>query len=407
MAKNYTSHYKEQVGPTTGQEPVYLLEITHPQLATPVRLVNDTEDLVLYPDEDLTGQATAGASDTLTLAAGSSGATDFYKDWLLSLTSGPGSVQDRLISAYNGGTRVATVSPRWRTNQFPGYSEDFTNSSWVTGDVVNPKLPNTLDVSAPDGSFTACKFVLNQIAGVNRSFGHNGVGTPVGVNGRTDVFSFYVYVPSSNSANPFRAYMFTPGEIPTDYTNLNALARDQWVRVGHTHTWGAGTSGSIVCQFHANSPDTVGDKIYVWHPQLEIGVSLGDYIKANTAAVVAPTSATLYSLTQPRTYFACAFRIQLPEDVSKMMPQVPLVIDNIGRELTQFLEQSFGGRGAQVTIRQVMRDTPTVIEQEYTLSLLNVRQTMLEVAGQLGYENYLDAPCLPALYTPATAPGLF
>jgi len=107
------------------------------------------------------------------------------------------------------------------------------------------------------------------------------------------------------------------------------------------------------------------------------------------------------------TYFACAFRVHIPEDVSKVVPQAPLVIDNIGRELTQFLEQSFGGRGAQVTIKQVMRDTPTIIEQEYILSLLNVKQTMLEVTGQLGYENYLDVPALTALYTPEAAPGLF
>lgn len=406
MAKSYTSNFKEKVGSSSGQEPVYLLEISHLQLATPVRVVNDTQDLSFYPANDLSGQATAGTSNTLTLAVGSSSVTDFYKDWLLRLISGPGSIQERLISAYNGSTRVATISPRWATNQFPGFTEDFANGNWVVGDAANPKLPNTLDISAPDGTFTACKWVLNSIAS-NRSFGHSGSGVPAPANGRTDVFSFYVYIPISNSGGAFKAYMFATGEIPTDYVDLNVLPRNSWQRVSYSHTWGAGASGTIVPQFHQNAPDTVGDMMYIWHPQLELGVALGDYVKADTAAVVTPTSSTLYGLVQPRTFVACAFRIQLPDDISKSIPQVPISIDNVGRELTQFLEQSNGGKGATVRIMQVMRDTPDVIEQEYTLLLTGVRQNMLEVQGQLSYENFLDIPALAATFTPELAPGLF
>jgi hypothetical protein len=56
---------------------------------------------------------------------------------------------------------------------------------------------------------------------------------------------------------------------------------------------------------------------------------------------------------------------------------------------------------------QVMRDTPNVIEQEFTLELLNTRQNMLQISGELGYENVLDQPALQATYTPETAPGLY
>jgi hypothetical protein len=107
------------------------------------------------------------------------------------------------------------------------------------------------------------------------------------------------------------------------------------------------------------------------------------------------------------TYIACAFRIQFPDDIANTMPRVPIAVDNVGREMTQWLEGSDGGRGATVRIMQVMRDTPDVVEQEYMLDLLNVKQNMLEVSGQLGYENVLDLPALAATYTPETAPGIF
>ncbi len=106
-------------------------------------------------------------------------------------------------------------------------------------------------------------------------------------------------------------------------------------------------------------------------------------------------------------FIACAFRIRFPEDLAGVMPRVPWSIDNVGRELTQWLEASDGGRGAQVRIMQVMRDTPNVIEQEYTMTLINAHQGMLEVSGNLGYENVLDQPALAATYTPETCPGIF
>jgi hypothetical protein len=147
------------------------------------------------------------------------------------------------------------------------FTEDFSNGVWVSGDAANPILPNTSDIAAPDGSFTACKWVLNSNA-LNRSFGYTSVATSA-LPGRTYTFSFWVYVPSTNSANTWKSYMFSGGEIPGDWTDLNALPRNQWVRARYTHTWGAGAASNIIPQFHQNAAETIGDRIYVWRPQLE------------------------------------------------------------------------------------------------------------------------------------------
>lgn len=62
-----------------------------------------------------TGTATAGTATTATLAASASAVTDAYRGMLIRLTGGTGSGQQRVITAYNGTTKVATVSPAWGT----------------------------------------------------------------------------------------------------------------------------------------------------------------------------------------------------------------------------------------------------------------------------------------------------
>ena len=107
------------------------------------------------------------------------------------------------------------------------------------------------------------------------------------------------------------------------------------------------------------------------------------------------------------TFTALPFRIALPDDFARKSPEARLSIDNVGRELTQWLDGSNGGRGARVRIMQVMRNAPNVLELDITCDLLDVRQNVLEVSGRLGYENILDIPALPETYRPENTPGLF
>lgn len=118
---------------------------------------------------------------------------------------------------------------------------------------------------------------------------------------------------------------------------------------------------------------------------------------------------TRYSGSPPEaeTYVALAFDISLPDDISGQLPRAPLKIDNIGRELTQWLDASNGGQGAQVRVMQVMRDDPDTLEYDVTLDLLDVKQNGAFVIGQLGYENTLALPALVASYRPDNTPGVF
>ena len=57
----------------------------------------------------------AGSSTTIDLDGAASAVTDFFKGQLIAIVAGTGIGQARTCTAYNGTTKVATVSPAWAT----------------------------------------------------------------------------------------------------------------------------------------------------------------------------------------------------------------------------------------------------------------------------------------------------
>ena len=106
-------------------------------------------------------------------------------------------------------------------------------------------------------------------------------------------------------------------------------------------------------------------------------------------------------------YFATAFNLVLPDDQQDRVPQARLEVDNIGRELTQWLEVSQGGKGARCRILQVLRSEPDVIEFDMTLDLSELVINNMVVSGQLGFQNTLMQSAVTVRYDPSTAPGLW
>lgn len=63
-----------------------------------------------------TGTAQSGAASTITLQASATSITDAFKRSYIYIISGTGAGQSREIIAYNGTTKVATVTPNWGVN---------------------------------------------------------------------------------------------------------------------------------------------------------------------------------------------------------------------------------------------------------------------------------------------------
>jgi hypothetical protein len=71
------------------------------------------------------GAAQSGSTTSIGLDASASSVTDFYKYNYVYVTGGAGAGQYRLITGYNGTSKVATVTPAWITSQEPASGSTF------------------------------------------------------------------------------------------------------------------------------------------------------------------------------------------------------------------------------------------------------------------------------------------
>jgi hypothetical protein len=79
------------------------------------------------------GAAQAGTSTTITLKATASATDDVYNGMYVTITSGTGSGQTRLIEDYVGSTKVATVAEAWTTA--PDATSNYSVTTWTTQSV--------------------------------------------------------------------------------------------------------------------------------------------------------------------------------------------------------------------------------------------------------------------------------
>lgn len=120
------------------------------------------------------GTAQAGASTSITLAAGASAVDDYYNGGVIQIQEGTGAGQPgRVITDYNGSTKVATVYPAWATAP-DATSEYFILSGHSTvadiqatpRDAIRDAV--TGDVIEAQGSYTmqqALSVILAAVAG--------------------------------------------------------------------------------------------------------------------------------------------------------------------------------------------------------------------------------------------------
>lgn len=119
------------------------------------------------------GTAQAGANFSITLDASASATSTLYRGQMVTIQAGTGSGQSRIIFAYNGTTKVATISPQWITNpdsssvfviRESGQADVRMWNGGVPNDLVNSNVPVNLDASglATDAAEEIASAVLDE-----------------------------------------------------------------------------------------------------------------------------------------------------------------------------------------------------------------------------------------------------
>ncbi|WP_434359922.1 DUF1833 domain-containing protein [Parasalinivibrio latis] len=106
-------------------------------------------------------------------------------------------------------------------------------------------------------------------------------------------------------------------------------------------------------------------------------------------------------------YTALPVEVSLPEEGEGRAPQARLVLDNVGRVLTEAIDNTRGLEGGFCRILQVMRSHPDHVEWQTDLDVMQARVDQQVAELVLGYEDFLNKAAVTVYYTPETSPGLF
>ena len=106
-------------------------------------------------------------------------------------------------------------------------------------------------------------------------------------------------------------------------------------------------------------------------------------------------------------YVALRFDARLADDIAGQAPQAELAIDNVGRELTQWIEAAGGGIGATVRILLVLDVDDPPVEWEVTLDVASMAVDAERVTARLGFDPLLGRAAVTLRHDPQTSPGLF
>lgn len=120
-----------------------------------------------------TGNAQAGASGSITLAAGASAATNYYNGSSVYINSGTGAGQVKPISAYNGTTKVATITGTFSPAPDATSTYSVLPTITITGDGSGAVA------KAEITSGTISKIIMNNI-GSNYSYANVSIQTQDG-----------------------------------------------------------------------------------------------------------------------------------------------------------------------------------------------------------------------------------
>lgn len=106
-------------------------------------------------------------------------------------------------------------------------------------------------------------------------------------------------------------------------------------------------------------------------------------------------------------YVGLPFRFKLPDDNFGQTPQAQLVMDNVGRGISDELERLLPNELVTAILRLSDRADPDVIEHEFVLPLTGVSLTGTTASARCGVDFLMRQQAVQLRATPFTLPGIF
>ena len=116
---------------------------------------------------------------------------------------------------------------------------------------------------------------------------------------------------------------------------------------------------------------------------------------------------TVERVIEGNRFVPLRFDARLADGVDGQAPQAELAIDNVGREITQWVEATGGGIGAMVRFMQIIDIDDPPVEWELTMDVAGMEVDSERIVAKLGFAPLLGRAAVTLRHDPQTSPGLF
>ncbi len=106
-------------------------------------------------------------------------------------------------------------------------------------------------------------------------------------------------------------------------------------------------------------------------------------------------------------YIGLPFGFTLPDDVSGQAPGMQLVMDNVGRGISDELERLLPGTTTMAKLIIVARDTPNVHEHVFWMPLTSVSISGATASATASVDELMRQAACKQVANPFTLPGIF
>lgn len=179
-----------------------------------------------------------------------------------------------------------------------------------------------------------------------------------------------------------------------------AVFENVWPRRAHASPPRPAASGRIILPqswevaVRASSPDwAMVTALEIMHPDV--------------ATLLRVVDATEEMVIEGETWVPLRFDARLAGDDDSRAPQAEIAMDNVGREVTRWIDEANGGHGATVRIMQLPGLAGAAVEWEMTLDVTSIRIDSERIVARLGFDAGLGRPAVAMRHDPQTTPGIF
>ena len=173
-------------------------------------------------------------------------------------------------------------------------------------------------------------------------------------------------------------------------------------------------TGDDIIVFDAPDPIRDADAYAAWQSRSLHGEQLRYALEINHSSLSMPIRIVADNVAHRiggHTFTPLAFRARPPSFVEGEVPRATLEVDNVGKELTQWIEASSGGRGATMRVMQVVKETlvnVSYVVWELPALAVGVSEVSNNVVTiQLVFRHGRSRPGVKIRFDRTTAPGLY